>query len=251
MDFNLHDAGVTTEQHSNPAPVALVTGASRGLGLALVGALARRGWRLVIDARDPVRLAATVETLPAVGEVTALAGDISDRAHRQSLAVAVRHVGRLDLLVNNASSLGPSPLVPLADHPLDVLEQVYAVNTLAPLGLTQLLLPQLERSAGRVLNITSDASTQAYRGWGGYGSSKAALDQLTAVLAVEHPTLRIYAFDPGDMATELHQAAYPGEDISDRPDPDAVVPALLSLIDGDLPSGRYRVTDLRPEPALR
>lgn len=251
MAFNLHDGRVTTDQHPHPSPVALVSGASRGLGLALVRALAGRGWRVVVDARGPARLADAVEALPDATSVTALPGDVTDPEHRRSLAAAVEQAGRLDLLVNNASVLGPSPLVPLAEYPLDVLEQVYAVNTLAPLALTQLLLPQLERSGGRVLNISSDAAIEAYAGWGGYGSSKAALDQITAVLAVEHPGLRIYAVDPGDMATEMQQAAFPGEDVSDRPGSETVVPALLRLIDGDLPSGRYRATDVRPKTVLR
>lgn len=241
---------MTTEKRP-PSLVALVSGASRGLGLALVRALAGRGWRMVVDARDPAKLAAAVETLPEPSAVTAIAGDVSDPDHRRSLAAAVERAGHLNLLVNNASTLGPSPLVPLAEHPLDVLERVYAVNTVAPLALTQLLLPQLERSGGRVLNVSSDAATEAYAGWGGYGSSKAALDQLTAVLAVEHPGLRVYSVDPGDMATEMHQQAFPGEDIRDRPAPETVVPALLRLIDGDLPSGRYRATDLRPATVLR
>jgi len=242
---------MTTPQIAGPSPVAVVTGASRGLGLALVRALAGRGWRLVVDARDPPRLATAVETLPDASTVRALAGDVSDPEHRRSLAAAVDQAGRLDLLVNNASALGPSPLVSLADHPLDVLEQVYAANALAPLGLVQLLLPQLRRAGGRILNISSDAATEAYAGWGGYGSSKAALDQLTAVLAVEHPDLRVYAVDPGDMATHMQQAAFPGEDITDRPAPETVVPALLRLIEGSLPSGRYRAADLSRETVRR
>ncbi len=234
------------EPNSPRSPVALVTGASRGLGLALATALGKRGWRLVVDARDPARLAAAVEALRGATTVTALPGDVSDPVHRGALAAAVQQAGRLDLLVNNASMLGPSPLLPLSVHPLTVLERVYAVNVLAPLGLVQLLLPQLRRSGGAILNITSDAAVEAYPGWGGYGSSKAALDQLTAVLAVEQPHLRVYAVDPGDMATALHQEAFPGEDISDRAAPDDVVPALLRLADGELPSGRYRAADLLP-----
>jgi NAD(P)-dependent dehydrogenase (short-subunit alcohol dehydrogenase family) len=222
--------------------VALVTGGSRGLGRALAAELLRRGWRIVVDGRDATHLAKAVAELPVPDAVTAVAGDVSDPAHRRALADAV--AGGLDLLVNNASVLGPSPQPRLADYPLDVLEQVYAVNTLAPLGLLQLVLPYLEKRGGRIVDISSDAAVEPYEGWGGYGSAKAALDQLTAVLVVEHPKLRVYAFDPGDMATDLQQQAFPGEDISDRAAPETVVPALMELIAGDLPSGRYRASDL-------
>ena len=225
-------------------PVALLTGASRGLGHALALALAGRGWHLILDARDPARLAAVTAELARTTHVTAIPGDVADVAHRHALAAAVEHEGRLDLLVNNASELGPSPLPPLAAHPVDALQRVYAVNTFAPLALLQLVLAILRRTGGRVVNVSSDAAVEPYPGWGGYGSSKAALDQLTAVLATELPELRVYAVDPGDMRTDLHQAAFPGEDISDRPEPHTVVPALLRLVDGDLPSGRYRAADL-------
>jgi NAD(P)-dependent dehydrogenase (short-subunit alcohol dehydrogenase family) len=234
-----------------PHPVAVVTGASRGLGLALATALAGRGWHLVIDARDPDRLAAAADELSRTTQVTAVSGDVADPDHRRALAAAVERAGRLDLLVNNASVLGPSPLPTLAMHPLDALAQVYAVNTLAPLAVAQLLLASLRRSGGKLVNVSSDAAVEAYPGWGGYGSSKAALDALTAVLAVELPELRVYAFDPGDLRTALHQAAFPGEDISDRPHPDTVVPVLLRLVDGDLPSGRYRAADLSEQVALQ
>ena len=217
-------------------PTAIVTGASRGLGLALAGALADRGWRLVIDARDGVALEQAAATLRDRADVVALAGDVTDPWHRHALVAAVE--GPLDLLVNNASSLGASPLPGLARYPLDELERVYRVNVLAPLALTQLALPHLAEGA-RVLNISSDAGVEAYEGWGGYGSSKAALDQLSAVLAAEHPELRVHAVDPGDMNTRMHQDAFPGEDISDRPPPAASVPGLLALIERDLPSGRY------------
>lgn len=228
-----------------PRRVAVVTGASRGLGRSLATALAGRGWQLIIDARDTSTLAAAAGELSRSTHVTALPGDVTDPAHRQEIAAAVQRAGRLDLLVNNASVLGPSPLPTLAAHPLDALERVYAVNTLAPLAMAQLLLEPLRRCGGRLINVSSDAAVEAYAGWGGYGSAKAALDALTAVLGVESPDLRIYAVDPGDLRTELHQAAFPGEDISDRPHPDTVVPALLRLVDGDLPSGRYRAVDLR------
>ncbi|CAN5125033.1 SDR family oxidoreductase [soil metagenome] len=240
---------MTAEQASttDPTPIALVTGASRGLGRALATALTRRGWRLVVDARDPGRLAEAVDDMPVPRAVTAVPGDVADPEHRRRLADAVAQAGGLDLLVNNASVLGPSPQPRLADYPLDALEQVYAVNTFAPVGLLQLLLPQLERRRGRVVDISSDAAVEAYEGWGGYGSAKAALDQLTAIAAVEHPGLRVYAFDPGDMATDLQQEAFPDGDISDRPSPDSVVPALLRLVEDDLPSGRYRAADLTAE----
>ena len=229
-------------------PTALVTGASRGLGAALAEALDRRGWRLVVDGRDPDRLAATVAALPRPDLVTAVPGDVADPDHRATLAGVVGD--RLDLLVNNASELGPTPLPRLADLPPAALERVLAVNTVAPLALVQAVLPALERAGGVVLDISSDAAVEAYEGWGGYGASKAALDQLTAVLAVERPTLRVYAVDPGDMATDMHRAADP--DATGLPDPAAVVPALLRLVDEDLPSGRYRVASLQgPAASLR
>jgi NAD(P)-dependent dehydrogenase (short-subunit alcohol dehydrogenase family) len=223
---------------------ALITGASRGLGRALTESLVRRGWHVVVDGRDAARLAEAVAALPLPGNVDAIPGDVADPRHRHDLADTVAELGRLDLLVNNASVLGPSPQPELADYPLGTLERVYAVNTFAPLALTQLLLPQLERSGGQIVNISSDAAVEAYEGWGGYGSAKAALDHLTRVLAAERPGLRVHAFDPGDMNTDLHQQAFPGEDISDRATPESVVPALLRLVDGDLPSGRYRAADL-------
>jgi len=232
---------MTASEHRH---VALVTGASRGLGRALTAELVTRGWHVVVDARDGTRLAAVVDELRAPGAVRAIAGDVTDPAHRHALAEAVDQAGGLDLLVNNASVLGPSPQPRLADYPLDVLERVYAVNTVAPLALVQLLLPYLEKRGGRVVDISSDAAVEAYAGWGGYGSAKAALDQLSAILAAEHPDLRVYALDPGDMATELQQQAFPDEDVSDRAAPEAVVPALLRLVEGDLASGRYRAADL-------
>jgi NAD(P)-dependent dehydrogenase (short-subunit alcohol dehydrogenase family) len=217
---------------------AIVTGASRGLGLALTRALAPRGWRVVVDARDGAALERAVEGLDGV---VAVPGDIADPEHRRGLVAAA--AGRIDLLVNNASVLGPSPQPALADYPLEELRRVHEVNVVAPLALVQLALPLLAVGA-RVVNVISDAALEAYEGWGGYGASKAALAQLSAVLAVEQPELRVYAVDPGDMNTQLHQEAYPGEDISDRPPPDESVPGLLELVDGDLPSGLYRARDL-------
>jgi len=217
-------------------PTAIVTGASRGLGLALARALAERGWGLVIDAREPGPLNEVATELALTTNVAAIAGDVADPEHRAALVAAAGD--RIDLLVNNASILGPSPQPALADYPLDVLERVYRVNVLAPLALIQLA------DAARVLNVSSDAAVEAYEGWGGYGSAKAALDHLTAILAAENPAKRFYAVDPGDMNTRLHQEAFPGEDISDRPPPEDSVPGLLALIEGDLPSGRYRAKAL-------
>jgi NAD(P)-dependent dehydrogenase (short-subunit alcohol dehydrogenase family) len=225
-------------------PTALITGASRGLGLALARTLAARGWALVVDARAAPALAGVARELGARAKVVALPGDVADPAHRAALAAAVNRLGGLDLLVNNASVLGPSPQPAVADYPLAELSRVYEVNVVAPVGLIQLLLPILTRTGGRIVNVSSDASVEPYPGWGGYGSSKAALDQVSAVLAAERPDLKVYRFDPGDMRTDLHQQAFPGEDISDRPEPETVVPALLRLVDGDLPSGRYRASDL-------
>jgi len=219
-------------------PVAIVTGASRGLGLALTRALAERGWRVVVDARDSEALERRVAGLKGV---VAVAGDVSDAEHRRALVDAAGD--RLDLLVNNASLLGPSPQPALADYPLEELARVYEVNVFAPLALVQLALPRLGPGAA-ILDVTSDAAVEAYEGWGGYGSSKAALEQLTAILAAEHPGIRVYAVDPGDMRTQMQQDAFPGEDISDRPPPEDSVPGLLALIEGSLPSGRYQARDL-------
>lgn len=229
-------------------PVALITGASLGLGRALATALARLGWSLVIDGRRAHLLEDVVSALARepgpVASITALAGDVADPAHRSDLLAAVQRHGRLDLLVNNASHLGPSPLPHLSEHSLNQLAAVFEVDVLAPIALIQLHHSLLVAGSGAIVNITSDAAVEAYEGWGGYGSAKAALDQASAVLAVEEPALNVYAFDPGDMRTEMHQQAFPGEDISDRPEPETVVPALLALIDGRPASGRYRAKDL-------
>jgi NAD(P)-dependent dehydrogenase (short-subunit alcohol dehydrogenase family) len=231
-------------------PVALVTGASRGLGFATARALAVRGWSLVIDARGADALRAAGTELALTTDVTALPGDVADPSHRAALFDAARRHGRLDLVLNNASLLGPSPQPALVDYPLDELVRVYRVNVLAPLALLQLVLPLLLSSDGVVVNVTSDAAVEPYEGWGGYGSAKAALDQLTAILGKEQPTLKVYALDPGDMRTVMQQEAFPGEDISDRPEPESVVPALLRLVDERLPSGRYRASELaRPTTA--
>ena len=224
------------------SPVALVTGASRGLGLALTRALVLRGWHVVVDARDGARLAAARASLPDPSAVTALTGDVVDDDHRAALAAEV--AGGLDLLVNNASVVGPSPLPPLAEHPLPDLLEVFEVNALAPIALVQLVLPALQARRGCIVGVSSDAAVEAYAGWGAYGAAKAALDHAMAVLAVEHPGLRVHAFDPGDMATELHRLADPGADLAALPSPDSVVPALLRLLDEDLPSGRYTAADL-------
>ena len=215
----------------------IVTGASRGLGLALTRALVQRGWRLVVDARDADALERVVDRLDGV---VALAGDVADPAHRRRLVEAAGEP--IDLLVNNASVLGTIPLPALADYPLDELRRVYEVNVLAPLALVQLALPRFGDGA-RVVNVSSDAAVEAYEGWGGYGSSKAALAQITAVLAAENQGFRVYTVDPGDMRTQMQQDAFPGEDISDRPPPEESVPGLLALIEGELPSGLYRARD--------
>jgi NAD(P)-dependent dehydrogenase (short-subunit alcohol dehydrogenase family) len=230
-------------QNGSTTPTALITGASRGLGLALARSLAGDGWRLIIDGRDPVALAAAAGELSRLTEVVALPGDVGSEEHRLALAEAVAAAGGLDVAVHNASLLGPSPQPPLAAYPLETLREVYRVNVFAPLRLTQLVLPHL-RSGARLVFVTSDASVEAYEGWGGYGSSKAALDQIAAVLGAEHPELRVYAVDPGDMNTRMHQEAFPDEDISDRPPPEASVPGLREILAGHLPSGRYQARNL-------
>jgi NAD(P)-dependent dehydrogenase (short-subunit alcohol dehydrogenase family) len=215
---------------------ALITGASRGLGLALGRALAVRGYSLIIDARGSDELATAAGELASHTEVVALAGDVTDDWHRNALIAAASD--RLDVLVNNASTLGPSPRPELAEYPPAALARVYAVNVIAPLALIQAGLPLIP-DGGCVINVTSDAAVEPYPGWGGYGSSKAALEQLTAILAAEQPRLRIHAVDPGDMRTRMHQDAFPGEDISDRAAPEASVPGLLELIESGRPSGRH------------
>jgi NAD(P)-dependent dehydrogenase (short-subunit alcohol dehydrogenase family) len=242
-------------------PVAIVTGASRGLGLALATELAGRGWSLVVDARNPDDLAAAAAPLADRTDVVALAGDVAFPPHREALVAAAARLGGLDWLVNNASTLGPESgpntgLAPLAAYPLEELGRVLAVNLVAPLALAQLALPLLREAAGALLNVTSDAAVEPYPGWGGYGSTKAALEQASAVLAEEEPRVRVWWVDPGDMRTRMHQDAFPGEDISDRPLPRTVVPALVKLVDERPPSGRYRAADLLaargatdPEPA--
>ena len=219
-------------------PTAIVTGASRGLGLALARALHDRGFGLVVDARGGEALE---RAWTGVEGVVALEGDVADPWHRSALTVAAGD--RVDLIVNNASQLGPSPQPPLRDYPLDALRRVYEVNVIAPLALVQAALPKLAGGA-RIVNVTSDAAEEPYEGWGGYGSSKAALDQWTRILAAEHPDWRVYSVNPGDMRTQMHQDAFPGEDISDRSPPEASVPGLLTLVEGDLPSGRYRAREL-------
>jgi NAD(P)-dependent dehydrogenase (short-subunit alcohol dehydrogenase family) len=225
-------------------PVAIVTGASRGLGRALATGLAEAGWRLVIDARTSGPLHATAQELSGHTAVRALPGDITDPAHRADLAAAADSLGGPDLLVNNAGILGPSPQPPLIDYPLPTLREVYEANVFAPLALTQLLLPRLREVGGAVVNVTSDAAVEPYPGWGGYGSAKAALEQASRVLAVEEPALRVWWVDPGDLRTQMHQEAFPGEDISDRPLPKTVVPAFLRLLAERPESGRIRLAQM-------
>jgi len=232
-------------------PTAIVTGASRGLGRALAAALADRGWRLVLDARDGAALERAAAELrgraersgderAARGRIVALAGDVADPWHRHALIDAAGDA--IDLVVNNASDLGPSPLPPLAELPLDRLEQVLRVNVLAPLAVAQLALPKLVEGA-RVVNVTSDAAVEPYEGWGGYGSAKAAVEQASRILAAEEPAVRVWWVDPGDLRTRMHQEAFPGEDIGDRPEPATVVPAFLRLLKTRPPSGRIRLTE--------
>jgi NAD(P)-dependent dehydrogenase (short-subunit alcohol dehydrogenase family) len=222
---------------------ALITGASRGLGLALARRLAEECWTLIIDARGQRDLEAARADLAKRTRVVAIPGDVRSEEHRLALAEAAHEAGGLDALVNNASILGPSPQPELLDYPIDELEEVYRANTIAPLALIQALGRELKPGA-RIINVTSDAAVEPYEGWGGYGSSKAALEQLSNILAAENPNLRVYWTDPGDMRTRMHQEAFPEEDISDRPPPEESVPGLIELLMGDLPSGRYEVRAL-------
>jgi NAD(P)-dependent dehydrogenase (short-subunit alcohol dehydrogenase family) len=226
-------------------PVAIITGASRGLGLALAHGLADAGWDLVIDGRDAAALADAYQALVAASrELTALPGDVTDPAHRLALVAAADRLGGADLLVNNAGILGPSPQPALADYPPDALREVYEVNVVAPLALTQLALPGLRARGGALVNVTSDAAVEAYEGWGGYGSAKAAVEQASRILAAEEPAVRVWWVDPGDLRTRMHQEAFPGEDISDRPEPHTVVPAFRRLVESRPPSGRIRLADV-------
>jgi NAD(P)-dependent dehydrogenase (short-subunit alcohol dehydrogenase family) len=222
---------------------ALITGASRGLGLALARRLAGDGWTLIIDSRGAKDLEAARAELAEQTRVVAIPGDVRSEEHRRALAGVAREAGGLDALVNNASILGPSPQPELLDYPLDVLEEVYRANTIAPLALIQAVWDELKPEA-RIINITSDAAVEPYEGWGGYGSSKAALEQLSNILAAENPDLRVYWVDPGDMRTRMQQEAFPDEDISDRPLPEESVPGLIELLSGDQPSGRYEAKAL-------
>lgn len=231
----------------NTGRTVLITGASRGLGLALARGLAARGWNLILDARDEARLRAIRNELAEVTHVAAIAGDVNDPAHRRALGVLARGHAGLDAVINNAGTLGSAPLPMLMSYPLPDLSEAFATNVVAPVGVLQALREQLKPGA-RILNITSDAAVNPYPGWGGYGASKAALEQLSAVLAeelaMERPDVRVYWVDPGDMRTDMHQAAFPGQDISDRALPEARVPGFVALLEEDLPSGRYEATAL-------
>jgi len=224
-----------------PTAIAIVTGASRGLGLALTQTLTAAGWSVIADGRDADDLRAATAGRPGV---TVVPGDVTDAGHRRDLIAAADRLGGIDLLVNNAGILGPSPQPPLARYPLDVLRQVYDVNVFAPLALAQLALHRLRTVGGALVNVTSDAAVEPYEGWGGYGSAKAAVEQAGRVLAVEEPAVRVWCVDPGDLRTRMHQEAFPGEDISDRPEPATVTPAFLRLLKERPASGRIRLADL-------
>jgi NAD(P)-dependent dehydrogenase (short-subunit alcohol dehydrogenase family) len=231
---------------------ALITGASRGLGRALARKLAEQAWGLVIDARNRKALDETRDELTGksngsgVPNIIAIAGSVTSESHRRKLAAAGRELGWLDAVINNASTLGPSPQPSLLDYPLEEFQRVYETNVFAPLALIQALRPVLKPDAC-IINVTSDAGVEPYGGWGGYGSSKAALEHLSAILAEENPGWRVYWVDPGDMRTQMQQEAFPDEDISDRPLPEESVPGLLALLDGSQPSGRYKARELETE----
>jgi NAD(P)-dependent dehydrogenase (short-subunit alcohol dehydrogenase family) len=240
-----------TTHRADLALITIITGASRGLGFALAHALARRGVRLVIDARGGDALEAARRTLAEHTDVIAIGGSVTDPAHRDALIAAAGSLGGLDLLINNAGVLGPSPLPPLASYPLAAYREVLEVGVVAPLALTQLALPQLRDRGGAVINVTSDAAVEAYEGWGGYGSAKAALEQLSHILAAEESRVRVWWTDPGDLRTAMHQRAFLGEDISDRPLPETAMPGFMQLLDLRPPSGRIKIAELAAEAAAR
>lgn len=229
---------------------AIITGASRGFGRAVAAELLDHGWHVVVDGRDPDALARAAADLRThhPGAVTALAGDVTDPDHRRALVAAAAAVGPLRLLVNNAGTLGPSPLPRVAELAVVDLTALVEVNVAAPLALVQEALPLLVAHDGAVVGVTSDAAIEAYPGWGGYGASKAALERLDTVLAVElaeqHPEMRVWDLDPGDMRTDMHQAAFPDEDISDRPPPEVAARAVVRLLAARPPSGRIRADEL-------
>ncbi len=228
------------------APTAAITGASRGLGLALARSLAADGWALLVDGRHAADLADAVDTITGPAPIVPVVGDIADAGHRADLATAAASLGGLDLVVLSAGTLGPSPLPHVADLDLDDLRRTFETNVVAQVGVLQALLPHLRRGAV-VVAVTSDAAVEAYEGWGAYAASKAAFEEVAAVLGAERPDLRVLRVDPGDMRTRMHQDAFPGEDISDRPLPEDSVPGLRRLVEEPHPSGRYRVADV-PTP---
>jgi NAD(P)-dependent dehydrogenase (short-subunit alcohol dehydrogenase family) len=229
---------------------ALITGASFGLGRALAFELARRGWSLTIDARHAKPLASTAQALSELTTVRAIPGDVGEPEHREQLLAAAATVGKLDLVINNASDLGGSPLPRLRDLEPTAYEQLLRTNVVAPQQLIRAVLPQLNPGAV-IINMSSDAGVDHYETWGGYGSSKAALDHQTLTWAAEEPDFTWYSLDPGDMRTAMQQAAFPGEDISDRPEPETVAPTLVALISSGLPSGRYGAPDLGSTLAVK
>jgi NAD(P)-dependent dehydrogenase (short-subunit alcohol dehydrogenase family) len=236
----------TVRGMTTTAPTATITGASRGLGLALARSLAEDGWALVLDGRHAGDLADAVGPLEPLTTIVPVVGDITDEAHRDDLAIAARSLGGIDVLVLNAGTLGPSPLPSLSRLRLGDLRTTLEANLVAQLGIVQALLPHL-RPGATIVAITSDAAVEPYEGWGAYAAAKAGFEQLAAVLGAERPDLRVLRIDPGDMRTRMHQDAFPGEDITDRPLPEERVPGLRRLIDGPFPSGRYQVSDV-PAP---
>jgi NAD(P)-dependent dehydrogenase (short-subunit alcohol dehydrogenase family) len=230
---------------------ALITGASKGLGYALAEHLAQNGWNLLINARNAKQLLEARNHLEQFTKVIAISGDVRDELHLLQLAEALEsNQWQPDLVVNNASALGVSPMPHLLDHPVEDLHVIFHTNMIAPISLLQKVKPYLKSDA-TIINVSSDAGAGAYETWGAYGGSKAGLDHMTDILAKEYPAWRFYAFDPGDMRTEMHQAAFPGQDISDRPLPtEQAVPAIIRLIENELPGGRYTASALLKEQLI-